>query len=289
MLKSRWLEYPFLVSRKSWIPPGPAASSKTVATESKKPPAYAVASVDHALRLAAILQAEGSITVTDAAARLQVAPSTAHRLLAMLVYRDFAVQGPDRRYLPGPVLLVAPPADSVTARLRAVALPQLHRLTATLGESSNVIVRIGDTARFVASVEAAQALRVGNREGMVFPAHQVTGGLVLLAELTEAELDELYSRPGCLEQPDRSRLRAQLRRVRQRGFAVNQGLSERGVHAIGVLLRDPSGMPLAGVSVSLPSARYDSRRLTHLVESLQISAAEIRRDLTAGSPPSAHG
>jgi DNA-binding IclR family transcriptional regulator len=230
---------------------------------------------------------EGALTVTEAAARLGVAPSTAHRLLAMLVYRDFAVQAADRRYLPGPVLQLPARPETGSARLREAALPHLRRLTAGLGESTNVIVRVDDAARFVASVEAAQALRVGNREGMVFPAHRVTGGLVLLAELTTAQLDELYARPGCLERAG-PWLAAQpaARRVRQRGFALNQGHSERGVHAIGVLLRDPDGMPLGGVSASLPSVRYDSRRLPQLVESLQVTAAAIRRDLTpaAASP-----
>ena len=68
----------------------------------KTPPAYAIASVDHALRLATILQLEGNLTVAEAAERLGVARSTAHRLLQMLVYRDFAVQHPGRQYGAGP-------------------------------------------------------------------------------------------------------------------------------------------------------------------------------------------
>lgn len=39
--------------------------------------------------------------MTEAAAQLGVARSTAHRLLSMLVYRDFAVQGANRRYASG--------------------------------------------------------------------------------------------------------------------------------------------------------------------------------------------
>ena len=72
--------------------------------QAKERPPYAISSVDHALRLAAILQLEGGLSVTEAAERLNVARSTAHRLLAMLVYRDFAVQNEQREYLAGPVL-----------------------------------------------------------------------------------------------------------------------------------------------------------------------------------------
>ena len=70
----------------------------------KTPPPYAIASVDHALRPAVMLQLEGGLTVSEVAERLGVARSTAHRLLAMLVYRDFAVQDEDRSYRAGPVL-----------------------------------------------------------------------------------------------------------------------------------------------------------------------------------------
>jgi hypothetical protein len=67
----------------------------------KNKPAYAIASVYSALSLASLLQQEGAMRVTDVAARLGVSVSTAHRLLGMLVYRDFAEQLPDRRYAAG--------------------------------------------------------------------------------------------------------------------------------------------------------------------------------------------
>ena len=51
----------------------------------KNKPAYAIDSVDHALHLVQLLQHEGPLRVTDAAERLDVSRSTAHRLLAMLV------------------------------------------------------------------------------------------------------------------------------------------------------------------------------------------------------------
>ena len=45
----------------------------------KDRPAYAIESVDHALRLATLLQHEGPLGVSEAARRLGVARSTAHR------------------------------------------------------------------------------------------------------------------------------------------------------------------------------------------------------------------
>ncbi|MEV0385523.1 IclR family transcriptional regulator [Nonomuraea sp. NPDC050643] len=252
----------------------------------KTPPPYLIQSVDHALRLAVILQLEGGLTVSEAAERLGVARSTAHRLLAMLVYRDFAVQDDRHLYRAGLVLELAAHSPSVVSRLREVSLPHLRHLADAVGESANLAVRTGDTVRFIASVECPQALRVGSREGMVFPAHRTTAGLLLLAELPGQELERLYAadryadRPE--ERPDPDRLRAELGRVRRNGFALNKNRSERGVTALGVPVRDRAGVATAGLSVSMPSTRYDRTMLPSLVRALTHAAQAVQADL-AGS------
>jgi len=255
----------------------------------KVPPSYAIASVDHALRIATMLQLEGSFSVTEVAARIGVAPSTAHRLMQMLVYRDFAVQGADRRYHAGPLLELARYSPSHVSALRTLAVPRMQRLVDEVNDSSILAIRTDDTIRFIASVQCHQALRVGSREGMVFPAHQTTAGLLLLATLTGDELEALYAEDryeGRLaERPDMRRLKTMLTKVRKSGFALNAGMSERGIVAVGVPIKDPDEGAIAGLSLSLPSVRYDKHRLDQLCRSLRATATRIERDLaTLGTP-----
>jgi DNA-binding IclR family transcriptional regulator len=260
----------------------------------KRPPAYAVTSVDHALRLAVVLQVEGPLTVSAAAERLGVARSTAHRLLRTLVYRDFAVQAADRSYRAGPVLEISGRSTSNAARLRAAALDPLRELVDTLGETCSLSVRVGTTVRFLASIESGQALRVGSREGMVFPAHQVTGGLVLLAALSPERVDALYAAERVAGSPDRSnrpdhrnrpdppdmaRLHADLRATRRTGVAVNLERSERGLVALGVAVHDADGDPVAAVSVSMPTVRYRKDAVPEIVGALGAAAAAVTRNL----------
>ncbi len=121
---------------------------------------------------------------------------------------------------------------------------------------------------------------------MVFPAHRTTAGLLLLADLPDEELDEVYAaerhrdRPG--ERPDLAKLRGELARLRRNGFAVNQERSERGLVAVGVPVRDGDGTALAGLSVSLPSVRYDPLRLQPLVATLETAARALEADLAEG-------
>ena len=251
--------------------------------ELKKPPPYTITSVDNALRIAAMLQLEGSLTLSEVAERLGVARSTAHRLLAMLVYRDFAEQDESRTYRAGAVLELAAHSQSETSRLRAAGLPHLHRLVTSLDESANLIVRTGDTARFIASVESHQSLRVSSREGMVFPAHRVTGGLLMLAELDDEELESVYAEARYVdragERPHLPRLKRELAAIRRNGFAVNQDRSERGVVAVGVPIRNGEGAPHAGLSISIPSVRYDAQALPRIVSTLTYAARALEAEL----------
>lgn len=239
----------------------------------KNKPGYGIESVDHALRLALLLQQEGALRVTDAAERLDVARSTAHRLLAMLVYRDFAEQQPDRRYVAGPVLRRSAPSEPA-AVLRGIALPHLEGLTARTGETSNLMVVVADEARFAATVECGHTLRVGDREGRALPAHLVSGGRAALAARDPEEVRALYADTDV----DVEALLRDLARVRRQGFALNDQRTETGVTAIGRRVEGPPGSPTLAISLAMPTVRYDRHRLTEWVRQLTVTAARISED-----------
>jgi DNA-binding IclR family transcriptional regulator len=252
----------------------------------KNRPAYAIASVDSALLLATVLQQEGPMRVTDAAERIGVSASTAHRLLAMLVYRDFAEQLPDRRYGCGPVLRAAVAPDASVTRLRTVALPHLRQLVAALGETVNVMVLTGSDVRFVATVECDQVLRVGDRTGRSLPARLASGGRALLAQKAGEELAKTH--PD-LAAPEREGLARELAGVRRLGFAINRELTEEGLTAVGVAIPHPDAgdpSPLrAALSVSMPTARFSEQRLAPLVSSLLAAARAVAADIPPAPPP----
>ena len=242
----------------------------------KNRPAYAIASVDSALLLATVLQQEGPMRVTDAAERIGVSASTAHRLLAMLVYRDFAEQLPDRRYGPGPLMRGGPAPQAAVATLRDAALPHLRRLVDELGETANLMVLAGADVRFLATVECDHVLRVGDRTGRTLPAVSASGGKALLAALPPDRLDEVLRG---LAAPDADRLRRELRSIRRRGFAVNDQETETGLTAVGAAVPVGPDAPPAAISLAMPSARYSRDRLDAWGAAVTAAARAIGRDL----------
>src|SRR5580704_10569183 len=91
-----------------------------------------------------MLRDSGQVRVSTVAAELGIARSTAHRLLAMLVYRDFAVQAEDRSYRPGPALSAellrganGRPPEGMTAAGRRALVSEL-RLVRDQGYAENI-------------------------------------------------------------------------------------------------------------------------------------------------------
>jgi DNA-binding IclR family transcriptional regulator len=254
----------------------------------KAPPSYAITSVDHALKLAAILQLEGGLTVSAAAERLGVARSTAHRMLQMLVYRDFAFQDAERTYRPGAVLGQASHLPSRIVTLRTAAVPHMKRLSWVLNESVNVSILSGETTRFIASVECERAAGVTTREGMAFPLHHTTTGMLHLASLPDTELLEYLQNHEELRRSDRKALLRDVAQVRRTGFALNVERSEAGLVAIGVPIAWVGSGIFAGISIVRRLTEHDPRELDRYVSALRAASAALSRDLraTASESPS---
>src|SRR2546430_1323525 len=255
----------------------------------KNKPPYPLQSVDHALQLLQILRDNGSLRVSEAAEELGTARSTAHRLVAMLVYRDFAVQDEARKYLPGAALSAPQATGGRIRELRQRLRPYMEALCVTVQETANLLVRVGTETRFIASVECSQALRVGDRRGIILPAAISSGGRALLADLTPQAVAQLYATTGQDQHTDMAKLRRHLTATRQRGYAINDQETEDGVSAMAVCLRDAAGEAVAALAIAVPSVRFIRGRQPVLAAALRETAeranAELAAALTANSQP----
>ncbi|MER5436495.1 IclR family transcriptional regulator [Streptomyces sp. NPDC002588] len=247
-------------------------------------PSYPVSAAGNALRAVTLLHERDELRVTDVADQLGVARSTAHRILAMLVFHGYAEQDRHKVYRPGPALRAirgsqaTPPPDLTT-----IAHPYLQQLADTVRETTHLMVLEGNGTRFLDGVEGPQALRVSYRIGTLLPAHVTSGGKALLAELPPDRLRSLYPNGlpghGAKGTGGFQRLATELAAVRRNGYAINLQGSERGVNAVGACVRDRSGAAVAAVAVAAPSSRCPRARLTSLAQPLLAVARDISRGL----------
>ena len=243
-------------------------------------PPYAIESVDNALRLLLLVRRADPDTTLAADEELGVARSTAHRLLAMLKYREFVVQDSDRRYVPGPALH-SMGSESLERALPQIARPHMVALSKAVGETVNLMTRIDTQVRFVESVEGTEVLRVGSRIGVLLPAIRTSGGKVLLADLTRDEVAVLYPGLGA-DSEELAQLFRTLSLTRRRGYGTNFEETEAGVIAIAAGVRDASAATVAAMSVSAPTVRFKRGELMNVLPALRAACEAVRRDLLRG-------
>lgn len=271
--------------------PAPTPAARPGLKSQKKPvqkrPTYSIEAVDNALLLLQLLRDVGTLRLKDAAEELGVAPSTAHRLLAMLVYRGFAVQDETRRYVPGPAMGVGPAGLSWTRLLRSLAQPHMELLSTQLNETVNLMVRVGTKVRFLATVEGNNVLRVGDRQGTVLPADKTSGGKAILAELDPFMIQQLFrsnnaeiSGDTILEEEFPAFLR-ELDSVRSNGFAANFEGTEDGVSALGMALHNRHGKVVGAISVATPATRFRAVFDGGLVAALRETCRQLEIDIAA--------
>lgn len=236
-------------------------------------------SAQKALRLVSLLGERGRLRVVDAARELDVAASSAHRLLLALCREGFAAQDEDRSYVRGPAFAELGPL-SATRRLQAIVSSHLAELTRVVGETTHLVVLDGTAARFIAGAEGPGALRVASRVGMCLPGHTTSGGKALLAELGEARVAELYADGVPHVTGARARtlgdLADELAQVRRQRYAMNIEESEPGIVAVGVCLRDRKDAPVAGLSIAVPSVRFRYEMVPGFVRNLHRTSARLR-------------
>ena len=246
-------------------------------------PQYPVESVDRALRLLLMFREHQEIRLSSARDELQVGQSTAHRLMAMLVYRGFATQDPATRvYRAGPALFEIGLSVVNKLDIRTAARPVLESLAAATGETVHLGLLEGNEVRFVDVVESELALRVSGRVGRRLPAHATSLGKAMLAAMTDEQVRALYPREvlpvvTSHTMTRRSDLQTELERIRARGYARNSEESEEGVSSIGMAIVHPLRGVLGAITIAVPLSRMTGEKEERHAALL----AEASHDLTA--------
>lgn len=222
-------------------------------------------SVRQALRILALLQTHEQLGVSEVSLKLDIGPSSAHRILATLHEANFVRQSlPSRKYRLGPAMSGSENAAAIE-HCAEVAEPYLAALRDITGETVHLAARGGTTTKFVTVFESNHLMRVTSRMGTALPAHATSAGKALLAELSEPELDTLYPAeplPKATAQtlPTRSALKAELAEVRALGYATNLAESEPDVVALAMAVSRPVGSRICAVTVTGPASRMNPDR-----------------------------
>ncbi|MCC6175885.1 MAG: IclR family transcriptional regulator [Chloroflexi bacterium] len=211
--------------------------------------------------LLALADSAGEVGVTELSRQLGQSKASVHRLLTALRSRNFVRLNPEtRRYSLDVGVLRLSSALARQTNLHALALPTLVTLRDMTRETASLTVRRGNQRLHLEQVESIEDLRFTLEVGNALPLLVGASGKALVAWLPESEVDALIGTfglpalaPGSIT--DRAAFKADLARIRARGFAVS--FSERYVDVISVAapVRDRSGAVVAAVNITGPASR----------------------------------
>lgn len=182
------------------------------------------------------------MTLSTIARRVGLSPGSTRRVLVTLMRLGFIGFKDQRYHLSAKTLQLG---YAYLSSLPVVNLiqPRLAALSESLNESCSIMVLDGADIVCIARSTARHLERDYMGVGTRFPAHSTSAGKVLLAELSDEQLDELYPAgavlpaltPFTITKP--SVLFEQIRQVRQNGWARISQEVALGLESIAVPIR----------------------------------------------------
>lgn len=206
---------------------------------------------------------------------------TVHRLVAQLEKRSLVKRALGSKKLLVGTALVRLGIAATEAAMRSDHVHQvLVALAGKIGEPCQIGVREEGEIVYVDTVRAARSAGLHFEQGRHAPIHCTSIGKIYLAELSEEQLD-LWLASAELRRMTPSTivsakaLRAVVRAVRENGWATSNEEFAPGVVGCAVPIRTAKGRLIAGVGVSVPSARASFDEVKRYVPYLKAAAREM--------------
>jgi IclR family transcriptional regulator, KDG regulon repressor len=251
-----------------------------------KATATLVPAVDRAVELLRALSAAGKpLTLSELGERTATSRSTAFNTLATLQQHGFIEKNARfKTYRLGLALYELGNAYLAQVSLAPAFMECAEELVAACGETVKLAMRDGRDVVYLATQEGQQPVRSVALVGARLPAHCTGVGKVLLTQLTEAELDDLYAgydfparSPHSLR--ELTKLKAELELARKTGIAYDREESSLGIHCVAAPILDHTNKVIAAMSVGVPNHRLAPGRLDELTQLVSATAKLLSRRL----------
>lgn len=234
-------------------------------------------SLDRALTLMDAL-AEGPQTLDQLAERAGVHKSTVLRLLRTLESHRFVQRDGVRFYRLGTALFDLAHRALEDRDVRRLVEPALRELNLSTGHTVHLASYEAGEVIYIDKYESRHNVRMYSRIGKRAALHCTAVAKILIAALPESErgrvaasIDYVKLTGNTITSPEA--YLAELARVAERGYAIDDAEHEDFIHCIAAPIRGTRSEVLAAMSLSVPQVILDLDGLLELVPDL-LSAAE---------------
>ena len=238
-----------------------------------------IGALETSLRILEALKEHDSAGVTDLSRRLDIPKSTVYSHLSTLRENEYVVNEDDE-YRLGLKFLDFGEHTRDRLRVYRVARSELDALAAETGELANLLVEEHGEGVYLQRCKGDRAVNLDTRTGMRVKLHCTSLGKAVLAHLPDERVDAILDHHGLPERTpdtitDRGELDAELERVRERGYAQDDGERLSGLRCIAAPITDQDGVAVGAVSVAGPTSRIKGDRYHEEIPERVRSAANV--------------
>jgi IclR family transcriptional regulator, acetate operon repressor len=233
--------------------------------------------------LECLAKAEGGLTLTDIGQRVQLPPSTVHRLLATLEKMGYVYQaGELGRWYVGLQAFAVGSSFLASRDFIAQSHPYMRRLMDQSGETVNLAILDGTEAVFVDQVQCREMMRTIVKLGSRAPLHASGVGKAMFASLPDDQIDAILKVRGLpritgntITTPET--MWASIRVIRQRGWSFDDEEHAQGTRCVASPIYDEHAETLGAISLAGPSSRLPDERIRQLGPLVAHAAEELTR------------
>jgi IclR family acetate operon transcriptional repressor len=234
-----------------------------------------VGAVDKAISVVEAICDRGCHGVSEIAKELGMPKSTVHVHLKTLEDHGFIIQTDEGYQLALRFLDVGMKARDRFPIVEA-ARPELEELASETGETAWLAVEENGKCVFIDMVSDGRGLQARGQIGQHEHMHYLSVGKAILAHLPEERVSEIIDKHGLPQRTaetlvDEDALFDGLERIREKGYAVNDGDEVTGLYAVGAPII--SGETVIGaISVSGPRTRLKRDNVDETIPELVLAA-----------------
>ena len=213
-------------------------------------------SVDRCLNIIDLLSRKPKgLRLFEISRQLDLNPSTTHHLLNTLLPHEYVTQDPDtKKYALGFRFVEIGSRILDSLDVRKISEKHLHALHESCNETVHLAVLRHNKVIYIDKIDSHGKLSLATYVGFATDAYAAAGGKILLSDLPDTKIHDMYGNGtltvyGKNTITDIASLLAELKNVREKGYAIDDEEYYEGIRCIAAPIRG-GGRVIAAVSVT---------------------------------------
>lgn len=214
--------------------------------------------------------------VNELARYLEAPASSVHRILKILKSENILQVSAEGKYKIGSEMVRIASIISAQTDVKSVAKPYMQRLSNTINESVYLALYHSRHKKlsFIDSVQSENALQYILDIGVLQPVNVAASGKVILAYLSEEEVDSIFITEG-VSQEQKTKVIEEIKIIREQGYAITKGERKLGALSVGAPIFDATKKVIGSMICVIPINLFDNNKKNIIIQQVKEEAKNI--------------